>query len=95
MHRFIHLKSWQQAEKTMNKLKTGEFYGTHYQKVALENLIITDTEYTHRKVDWHYHESPYFTYLLQGKLFESNKKDSCYLESGNYQPTQDWKKTIR
>lgn len=67
----------------MNKLKTGEFYGTHYQKSALENLIITDTEYTHNKVDWHYHENPYFTYLLQGKLFESNKKESYYLESGN------------
>ncbi len=67
----------------MNKLKTGEFYGTHYQKSAFENLIITDTEYTHPKVDWHYHESPYFTYLLQGKLFESNKKESYYLEPGS------------
>jgi AraC-like DNA-binding protein len=67
----------------MNKLKTGEFYGTHYQKSAFENLIITDTEYTHSKVDWHYHENPYFTYLLQGKLFESSKKESYYLEPGN------------
>ena len=67
----------------MNKLKTGEFYGKHYQKSALENLIITDTEYTYSKVDWHYHENPYFTYLLQGKLFESNKKESYYLEQGN------------
>ena len=67
----------------MNKLKKGEFYGTHYQKSAFENLIITDTEYTHSKVDWHYHENPYFTYLLQGKLFESNKKESYYLEPGN------------
>lgn len=67
----------------MNKLKTGEFYGTHYQKSALKNLIITDTEYTHSKVDWHYHENPYFTYLIQGKLFESNKKESYYLEPGS------------
>ena len=67
----------------MNKLKTGEFYGTHYQKLVFENIIITDTEYTHSKVDWHYHENPYFTYLLQGKLFESNKKESYYLEPGN------------
>lgn len=67
----------------MKRLKTGEFYGKHYQKSAFENLIITDTEYTHSKVDWHYHENPYFTYLLQGKLFESNKKESYYLEPGN------------
>jgi len=31
----------------MNKLKTGEFYGTHYQTLAFENIVITDTEYTH------------------------------------------------
>lgn len=67
----------------MNKLKIGEFYGTHYQKSAFENLIITDTEYTHSKVDWHYHQNPYFTYLLQGKLFESNKKESYYLKPGS------------
>ena len=67
----------------MHKLKKGEFYGTHYQKSAFENVIITDTEYTHNKVDWHYHENPYFTYLLDGKLFESNKKESYYLKPGS------------
>jgi len=67
----------------MNKLKTGEFFGTHYQKSVFDNLIITDTEYTHNKVDWHTHENPYFTYLLQGKLFEANKKESYYLEPGS------------
>lgn len=67
----------------MNKLKKGEYYGTNYQKLTFDNSIITDTEYTHSKVDWHYHENPYFTYLLQGKLFESNKKESYYLEPGS------------
>lgn len=67
----------------MNKLKTGEFYGAHYQKSSFENMTITDTEYTHSKVDWHYHENPYFTYLLQGKLFESNKKEAYYLAPGS------------
>ncbi|SHG31430.1 Helix-turn-helix domain-containing protein [Flavobacterium micromati] len=67
----------------MDKLETGEFYGTHYKKSVFENITITDTEYTHSKVDWHYHENPYFTYLMQGKLFESNKKESYYLEPGS------------
>ncbi|WP_026777789.1 AraC family transcriptional regulator [Polaribacter sp. Hel_I_88] len=67
----------------MNTLKKGEFYGNHYQKSAFKNLIITDTKYTHSKVDWHTHENPYFTYLLQGKLFEANKKESYYLKPGS------------
>ncbi|MEZ4949860.1 MAG: helix-turn-helix domain-containing protein [Saprospiraceae bacterium] len=67
----------------MEQLKTGEFFGQHYHKTNLTNLILTDTEYTHHKVDWHYHENPYFTYLLQGKLFESNQRTSYYLEPGS------------
>jgi AraC-like DNA-binding protein len=67
----------------MQKLTQGEFYGTHYEKLVLDNCIITDTEYTHERVDWHYHENPYFTYLLEGKLFESNKKESYYLDAGS------------
>lgn len=67
----------------MKKLVQGEFYGTHYQKSTFEGLTITDTEYTHRKVDWHSHENPYFTYLLEGELFEANKKESYYLKPGS------------
>lgn len=67
----------------MNKLNAGEFFGSHLQKSTCKNIVITDTEYTHKKVDWHYHENPYFTYLLQGKLFEANKKREYYLEPGS------------
>lgn len=67
----------------MNQLPTGEFYGKQKQKSLLEHIILTDTEYTHSKVDWHYHQSPYFTYLLDGKLFESNKKQSYFLKPGS------------
>ena len=30
-------------KKDMNKLKKGEFYGTHYQKATFDNVIITDS----------------------------------------------------
>lgn len=67
----------------MKKLLKGEYYGNHYNKNQFNDLLITDTEYTHEKVDWHYHQNPYFTYLLQGKLFEENKKENYYLNSGS------------
>lgn len=67
----------------MKKLANGEYFGNHYNKTHFKDLVITDTEYTHAKVDWHYHENPYFTYLLQGKLFEENKKNSYYLKKGS------------
>ena len=58
----------------MKKLLKGEYFGNHYNKNQFNDLLVTDTEYTHKKVDWHYHQDPYFTYLLQGKLFEENKR---------------------
>ncbi|MGO4913668.1 helix-turn-helix domain-containing protein [Leeuwenhoekiella sp. W20_SRS_FM14] len=67
----------------MRKLETGEFYGRHNQKLIFDAFTVTDTEYIHDKVDWHYHENPYFTYLLQGKLLESNKKEFYYLKPGD------------
>ncbi len=66
----------------MQQLTKGTYFGSHYQKSVLDGLIITDTQYTHKKVDWHRHENPYFTYLLQGKLYEANKKYEHYLTSG-------------
>jgi AraC-like DNA-binding protein len=67
----------------MQKLVKGEFFGNHKHELSFNNFLLTDTEYTHEKVDWHYHENPYFTYLLQGKLFEANRKESYYLEPGS------------
>jgi len=59
----------------MHELKAGQFYGTTNQRLALNGLILTDTEYTLPNVDWHYHELPYFTFILRGHLLEGNKKE--------------------
>lgn len=67
----------------MQALSQGMFYGRHHQSLNFNQFLITDTLYTHNKVDWHYHEHPYFTFLLNGKLFEANKKEEYYLAPGN------------
>ncbi|OSY89265.1 AraC family transcriptional regulator [Tenacibaculum holothuriorum] len=67
----------------MQQLNQGKYYGAHNQELNFNNFLITDTVYTHDKVDWHYHENPYFTFLLEGKLYEANKKEDYYLESGS------------
>lgn len=66
----------------MEVLKSGNFYGQNNQKSVFKNSIITDTDYIHSKVDWHYHENPYFTFLIEGNLFEANKKESYQLQQG-------------
>lgn len=67
----------------MRTLPSGYFFGSHYSENQFEQLKITDTVYTHERVDWHRHEHPYFTFLLRGKLYEENKKEAYYLQPGN------------
>ncbi|UKB83062.1 AraC family transcriptional regulator [Chryseobacterium sp. MEBOG06] len=59
----------------MKTLQNGQYFGLTNENVHFEGLIITDTEYTHPYVDWHYHENAYFTFLLQGHMTEGNKKE--------------------
>ena len=67
----------------MNLLRTGHFFGETNRKICLDGITLTDTEYTHERVDWHYHENAYFTFILQGKLIEGNKKESYYCSNGS------------
>jgi len=67
----------------MKNLKTGQFFGVTNQLVRLNNLTLTDTEYTHEKVDWHYHENAYFTFILDGKIIEGNKKEIYQCTAGS------------
>lgn len=60
----------------MLELQTGTFFGAHHKVINLPGLVITDTQYTKEKVDWHYHQNPYFTFLLRGSMLEANKKES-------------------
>jgi AraC family transcriptional regulator len=67
----------------MQNLTTGQFFGTTNETIHLNGLTITDTEYTHEKVDWHYHENAYFTFILQGRVIEGNKKDTYNCPAGS------------
>ncbi|GEJ46430.1 AraC family transcriptional regulator [Chryseobacterium sp. ON_d1] len=66
----------------MNSLRKGEYFGETNQMINLEGLTITDTEYTHPYVDWHYHENAYFTFLLQGNMTEGNRKETYGCSAG-------------
>jgi AraC family transcriptional regulator len=79
---------WLQKDKyfyseLMRKLSTGQFFGQTNETIVLEGITITDTEYTIEKVDWHYHENPYFTFILEGNILEGNKKETFLCNSGS------------
>ncbi|WP_417350640.1 helix-turn-helix domain-containing protein [Flavobacterium alkalisoli] len=59
----------------MQQLKRGEFFGLTNNTIELNGLTLTDTIYTHDRVDWHYHENAYFTFILQDIVIEGNKNE--------------------
>lgn len=66
----------------MKNLRHGEFFGQTNETLNFDGITITDTEYTHPYVDWHYHENPYFTFLIQGNMKEGNKKETYDCSTG-------------
>jgi AraC family transcriptional regulator len=67
----------------MKHLQTGQFHGQTNKTIHLDGITLTDTEYTHDKVDWHYHENAYFTFILQGNVIEGNKKEVYNCSAGS------------
>ncbi|TCK85531.1 AraC family transcriptional regulator [Albibacterium bauzanense] len=59
----------------MKQSLRGKFYGQTNRTISLNGITLTDTVYTHNKVDWHYHEHAYFTFILEGNVIEGNKKE--------------------
>lgn len=67
----------------MKQSQTGEFYGQTNKTIQLEGITLTDTVYTLDKVDWHYHENAYFTFILEGNVIEGNKKEIYNCAAGD------------
>ncbi|NUM82087.1 AraC family transcriptional regulator, partial [bacterium] len=66
----------------MRHLKKGSYFGIHKETVDMNGLVITDTEYTHDHVPWHYHENAYLTFMLKGCITETNKKETITCPPG-------------
>jgi AraC family transcriptional regulator len=54
--------------------KPGEFYGINNDSLHLEGVFLDDSDYLHDRVDWHWHENAYFTFILEGGVIDGNKK---------------------
>ncbi len=67
----------------MIQLKNGENYSRKERITRFDNLILSKNNYSNEKVDWHYHENFYFNYLLEGQLYETNKRNSYTLTPGS------------
>ena len=58
----------------MKILTKGIYYGSMSADREINGIIISEYDYLVDKTDWHFHENPYFMYVLQGDLYDINKR---------------------
>ncbi|WP_111323159.1 helix-turn-helix transcriptional regulator [Algoriphagus chordae] len=59
----------------MKILSKGQYYGLKDLEKSLDGIVLSQYNYnTGRPTDWHYHENPYFWYILNGNMMDCNKK---------------------
>ncbi|MEL7118469.1 MAG: helix-turn-helix transcriptional regulator [Bacteroidota bacterium] len=63
--------------------KKGEYYGEKRSEVDLTAAVLSEYDYIDKRTDWHYHENPYFMYVIDGNLLDINKKNKKQLPSGS------------
>ncbi len=58
----------------MKILTKGRYYGEKRLEFDNKGVVLSEYDYRTRRTDWHYHENPYFMYVLGGNIYDINKK---------------------
>ena len=61
----------------------GKYYGPQNTKCTLDEIVLSQYDYTIKKTPWHFHENPYFMFVLQGDMLDCNRKVKSLLPPGS------------
>lgn len=67
----------------MKILTKGKYYGNRNSEKSFNGVLLSQYKYTGITTDWHYHENPYFMYVLQGNMKDCNAKVKTLCPSGS------------
>ena len=67
----------------MKVSKKGKYYGTQDIKVNYNEIVMSQYDYTVEETPWHYHENPYFMFVLRGNMVDRNKRLKSLLPPGS------------
>ncbi len=68
----------------MKILTKGTYYGQKKLELDSKGIILSEYDYDLPSTDWHYHENPYFMYVLQGNVYDINKKRKTACVPGSF-----------
>lgn len=61
----------------------GKYYGRLNSEVAFNGILLTKYDYHEVRTPWHYHENPYFMYVLNGNMKDCNSKVKSLCPAGS------------
>lgn len=67
----------------MKILSRGEYYGNQNSENTFNGVLLSQYTYTAERTDWHYHENPYFMYVLHGNMKDCNTRVKTLCPSGS------------
>ncbi|MFK7970660.1 MAG: helix-turn-helix transcriptional regulator [Bacteroidia bacterium] len=67
----------------MRILTTGQYYGSKRTDWRANGLVLSEYDYYDPRTDWHYHENPYFMYVLQGDMHDINHRGRTAIGRGS------------
>jgi len=67
----------------MKILSKGEYYGAMKSEHNYNGVMLSEYNYLTKQTDWHFHENPYLMYVLQGNLYDTNKKQRTACNAGS------------
>jgi len=63
--------------------RKGKYYGSKDIERPINEILLSQYDYSIETTPWHYHENPYFMYVLHGHMIDNNKKVKSLLPAGS------------
>ncbi len=67
----------------MKILTKGQYFGNQNSEASFNGVLLSQYTYTGIKTDWHYHENPYFMYVLSGNMKDCNTRLKTLCPAGS------------
>lgn len=67
----------------MKILTKGNYYGSQNGEKSFNGILLSEYDYLTPRTDWHYHENPYFMYVLRGNMKDCNTRKETLCPAGS------------
>ena len=68
----------------MRALRRGTYYGNMKAESQMNGILFSEYDYHAPRTPWHYHENPYFMYVIEGDLLDVNQKGKTICPPGSF-----------